>query len=174
MPCGAKWCAWRSEYEFARNQSSRFVRVKDWSRGRFQPLESRREIFHSENQPPVAACLSNGRPVLQPVIIHGMTVFRTGSVVQHGFSLGMVAGASQFLAELFFSLAPGFSRVNRARRKWKRFYPFSAPAAPKPLKRLGAASPVPTGLKPGANERCKKVRCAPGGAFPLVFICGWV
>jgi hypothetical protein len=65
-------------------------------------------------------------------------------------------GASQFLAELFFSLAPGFSRVNRARRKWKRFQPFSAPAATKPLKLLGAASPAPTGLKPGANERLQE------------------
>ena len=65
-------------------------------------------------------------------------------------------GASQFLARLFFSLAPGFSRVNRARRKWKRFQPFSAPAATKPLKRLGAASPAPTGLKPGANERLQE------------------
>jgi hypothetical protein len=65
-------------------------------------------------------------------------------------------GASQFLAELFFSLAPGFSRVNRARRKWKRFQPFSAPAATKPLKRLGAASPIPTGLKPGAHERLQE------------------
>jgi len=64
-----------------------------------------------------------------------------------------IRGASQFLAELFFSLAPGFSRVNRARRKWERFQPFSAPAATKPLKRLGAASPAPTGLKPGANEK---------------------
>jgi hypothetical protein len=70
-------------------------------------------------------------------------------------------GASQFLAELFFSLAPGFSRVNRARRKWKRFQPFSAPAATKPLKRLGAASPAPTGLKPGANERLQESEMRP-------------
>jgi hypothetical protein len=70
--------------------------------------------------------------------------------------LSTLKGASQFLAELFFSLAPGFSRVNRARRKWKRFQPFSAPATTKPLKRLGAASPAPTGLKPGANERLQE------------------
>jgi hypothetical protein len=77
----------------------------------------------------------------------------------HGSSF--FTGASQFLTELFFSLAPGFSRVNRARGKWKRFQPFSAPAATKPLKRLGAASPAPTGLKPGANERLQEsVRCA--------------
>jgi hypothetical protein len=69
--------------------------------------------------------------------------------------------ASQFLAELFFSLAPGFSRVNRARRKWKRFQPFSAPAATKPLKRLGAASPAPTGLMPGANERLQESEMRP-------------
>ncbi len=69
--------------------------------------------------------------------------------------------ASQFLAELFFSLAPGFSRVNRARGKWKRFQPFSAPAATKPLKRLGAASPAPTGLKPGANERLQESEMRP-------------
>jgi hypothetical protein len=49
-------------------------------------------------------------------------------------------------------LAPGFSRVNSGWRKWERFQPFSAPGATKPLKRLGAASPAPTGLKPGANE----------------------
>jgi hypothetical protein len=54
--------------------------------------------------------------------------------VQRAFETGVAWGASQFLAELFFSLAPGFSRVNRARRKWKRFQPFSAPAATKPLK----------------------------------------
>jgi hypothetical protein len=53
----------------------------------------------------------------------------------------------------FFSLAPGFSRVNSGWRKGERFQPFSAPAATKPLKRLGAASPAPTGLKPGANEK---------------------
>jgi len=70
-------------------------------------------------------------------------------------------GASQFLAELFFSLAPGFSRVNRARRKWKQFQPFSALAATKPLKRLGAASPAPTGLKPGANERLQESEMRP-------------
>jgi hypothetical protein len=70
-------------------------------------------------------------------------------------------GASQFLAERFFSLAPGFSRVNRARRKWKRFQPFSSPAATKPLKRLGAASPAPTGLKPGANESLQESEMHP-------------
>jgi hypothetical protein len=74
-------------------------------------------------------------------------------------------GASQFLAELFFSLAPGFSRVNRARRKWERFQLFSAPAATKPLKRLGAASPAPTGLKPGANERLQESEMRPGQRF---------
>ena len=55
------------------------------------------------------------------------------------------------LAELFFSLAPGFSRVNRARRKWKRFQPFSTPAA--------------TGLKPGANERLQESGMRPPFAF---------
>jgi hypothetical protein len=74
---------------------------------------------------------------------------------------GSAWGASQFLAELFFSLTPGFSRVNRAGRKWKRFQPFSAPAATKPLKRLGAASPTPTGLKPGANERLQESEMRP-------------
>jgi hypothetical protein len=51
--------------------------------------------------------------------------------------------------------------VNRSRRKWKRFQPFSAPAATKPLKRLGAASPAPTGLKPGANERLQESEMRP-------------
>ena len=71
-----------------------------------------------------------------------------------------VTHAAQFLAKSFFSLAPGFSRVNRARRKRKRFQPFSAPAATKPLKRLGA-SPAPTGLKPGVNERLQESEMRP-------------
>ena len=69
--------------------------------------------------------------------------------------------ASQFLAELFFSLAPGFSRVNRAQRKRKRFQPFSAPAATKPLKRLGAGgTPALVRLR-GRWDRAVEVRsCA--------------
>jgi hypothetical protein len=91
--------------------------------------------------------------------------------VRHEFKLSAAAVAVKRAAAdplqnsafvlLFFSLAPGFSRVNRARRKWKQFQPFSAPAATKPLKRLGAASPAPTGLKPGANERLQESELRP-------------
>jgi hypothetical protein len=81
------------------------------------------------------------------------TISESGTNERETLNPACRMGASQFLAELFFSLAPGFSRVNRSRRKWKRFQPFSVPAVTKPLKRLGAASPAPTGLKPGANEK---------------------
>src|SRR5262249_15751559 len=68
-------------------------------------------------------------------------------------------GASQFLAMLFLSLAPGFSRVLAAAHG---IQPLQRFRATKPLKRLDTNIAPNTRLKPGPNESfvsCNKLRC---------------
>jgi hypothetical protein len=79
----------------------------------------------------------------------------------HRFGRAVAMGAAHFRAIQFLSLAPGFSRVNAVRRIKERFQPFPTPATAKPLKRLGAGPPAPTGLKPGANEKLQKSEMRP-------------
>ena len=68
-----------------------------------------------------------------------------------------------FLPSGFCLLSPRLQPGDERAEQPKRFPPFPAPTAAKPLKRLSLGSPTATGLKPGANERWQERELRTGG-----------